>query len=80
MGNLNLYSDLKYCFTNYNNLFIMLFKVTHVCNVILKILVDNKYIYIPTAFFCCVWVPWGMYGLAPWCQLGHSCGDLKFLL
>ena len=46
MGNLNLYSDLKYCFTNYNNLFIMLFKVTHVCNnIILKILVDNKYIY-----------------------------------
>ena len=46
MGNLNLNSDLKYCFTNYNNLFIMLFKVTYVCNnTILKSLVDNKYIY-----------------------------------
>ena len=46
MGNFNLYSDLKYCFTNYNTLFIILFKVTHVCNnIILKILVDNKYIY-----------------------------------
>ena len=53
--------------------------VAYLCNnVILKVLVDNKYFkFSQLPSFCWAWVNWGMFGLTLWCQLGLSWGTLS---